>query len=92
MSKYLRDGYNDDVANIYYTEGSNIGFDQSAVPTVFASGVSPDSVPWSTTEDIIQDIVRVGPFNAGATPMETEDIPLISTSMPGCPYRMTSYT
>ena len=28
----------------------------------------------------------------GATPMETEDSPLISTAMPGCPYRMTSYT
>ena len=24
--------------------------------------------------------------------METEDSPLISTAMPGCPYRMTSYT
>ena len=71
---------------------SNIGSDQSAVPTVFASGVSPDSIPWSTAEDIIQDIVREGPFDAGATPMETEDSPLISTAMPGCPYRMTSYT
>ena len=71
---------------------SNIGIDQSAVPTVFASGVSPDSLPWSTAEDIIRDIVREGPFDAGATPMETEDNPLISTSMPGCPYIMTSYT
>ena len=71
---------------------SNIGIDQSAVPTVFASGVSPDSIPWSTAEDIIRDIVREGPFDAGATPMETEDSPLTSTSMPGCPYRMTSYT
>ena len=71
---------------------SNIGIDQSAVPTVFASGVSPDSIPWSTAEDIIRDIVREGPFDAGATPMETEDSPLINTSMPGCPYQMTSYT
>ena len=71
---------------------SNIGSDQSAAPTVFASGVSPDSIPWSTAEDIIRDIVREGPFDAGATPMETEDSPLISTAMPGCPYRMTSYT
>ena len=70
---------------------SNIGIDQSAVPTVYASGVSPDSMPWSTAEDIIRDIIREGPFDAGATPMETEDSPLISTSMPGCPYRMTSY-
>ena len=66
--------------------------DQSAVPTVFASGVSPDSIPWSTAEDIIRDIVREGPFDVGATPIETEDSPLINTSMPGCPYRMTSYT
>ena len=68
---------------------SSIGIDQSAVPTVFASGVSPDSIPWSTAEDIIRDIVREGPFDVGATPMKTEDSPLINTSMPGCPYRMT---
>ena len=37
---------------------SNIGIDQSAVPTVFASGVSSDSIPWSTAEDIIRDIVK----------------------------------
>ena len=49
-------------------QDSNIGSDQSAVPTVFASGVSPDSMPWSTAEDIIRDIVREGPFDAGATP------------------------
>ena len=64
----------------------NIGFNQSAVPTVFTSGVSSDSIPWSTAENIIRDIVREGPFDAG------EDSPLISTGMPGCPYRMTSYT
>ena len=71
---------------------SSIGIDQSAVPTVFASGVSLDSIPWSTAEDIIRDIVREGPFDVGATPMETEDSPLRNTSMPGCPYRITSYT
>ena len=49
-------------------QDSNIGSDQSAVPTVFASGVSSDSIPWSTAEDIIRDIVREGPFDAGATP------------------------
>ena len=63
---------------------SNIGYDQSVAPTALASGVSPDSIPWSTAEDIIWDIVREGPFDAGATPMETEDSPLISTAMPGC--------
>ena len=71
---------------------SSIGIDQSAVPTMYASGVSPDTIPWSTAEDIIRDIVREGLFDVDATPMETEDSPLINTSMPGCPYRMTSYT
>ena len=71
---------------------SSIGIDQSAVPTVYASGVSPDAIPWSTAEDIIRDIVREGPFDVDTTPMDTEDSPLINTSMPGCPYRMTSYT
>ena len=71
---------------------SSIGIDQSAVPTVYASGVSPDAIPWSTAEDIIRDIVREGPFDVNTTPMDMEDSPLINTSMPGCPYRMTSYT
>ena len=59
----------------------NIGSDQSA-----------DSIPWSTAEDIIRDIVREGPFDTGTTPMDTEDSLLIIAGMPGCPYRMTSYT
>ena len=33
-----------------------------------------------------------GPFDVRATPMETEDSTLITASMLGCPYRMTSYT
>ena len=70
----------------------SIGVDQSAVPTVYASGVSPDSIPWSTAEDIIRDIAREGPFDADTTLMDTEDSPLINASMPGCPFRMTSYT
>ena len=70
----------------------SIGVDQSAVPMVYASGVSPDSIPWSTAEDIIRDIAREGPFDADTTPMDTEDSPLINASMPGCPFRMTSYT
>ena len=63
-------------------ELDNIFPDQSAVPTVLASGVSPDSIPWSTAEDIIRDISREGPFDASATPMDTEDSPLISTGLP----------
>ena len=71
---------------------ANLLPDQSAVPTVLASGVSLDSIPWSTVEDIIRDIAREGPFDASDTPMDTEESPLISTGLPGCPYQMTSYT
>ena len=34
----------------------SVGVDQSSVPTVYASGVTPDNIPWSTAEDIIRDI------------------------------------
>ena len=64
---------------------SCIGMDQSAVPTVYASGVSPDAIPWSTAEDIIRDIVREGPFDVDTTPMYTEDSPLINTEYAGVP-------
>ena len=40
---------------------TNLFPNQSAVPTVLASGVSLDSIPWSTAEDIIRDIAREGP-------------------------------
>ena len=70
----------------------SVGVDQSSVPTVYASGVTPDNIPWSTAEDIIRDIAREGPFDPDTTPMDTEDSPLINDSMPGCPFRMTSYT
>ena len=71
---------------------ANIFPDQSAVSTVLASGVSPDSIQWSTAEDIVRDISREGPFDASASPMDTADGPLISTGLPGCPFRITSYT
>ena len=70
----------------------SVGVDQSSKPTIYASGVTPDSIPWSTAEDIIRDIAREGPFNPDTTPMDTEDSPLITASMPGCPFWMTSYT
>ena len=70
----------------------SVGVDQSSVPTIYASGVTPDSIPWSTAEDIIRDIAREGPFDPDTTPMDTEDSPLINASLPGCPFRMTSYT
>ena len=30
-----------------------------------------------------------GPFDAGASPMDTEDSPLITTGLLGCPFRIT---
>ena len=37
------------------------------------------------------DITREGRFDDFASPMDTEDSPLVMTGLPGCPYRMTSY-
>ena len=39
----------------------------------------------------MRDISREGPFDASASPMDTADGPLISTGLPGCPYRIKSY-
>ena len=64
----------------------------SGIPTIVASGASPNSVSWSSAVDIIGDISREGPFEAGTSPMDTDDGPLISTALPGCPYRFMSYT
>ena len=40
---------------------SSIGIDQSAVPTVFASGVSLDSIPWSTATEVLSSLPRDRP-------------------------------
>ena len=37
------------------------------------------------------DVSREGPFDAYSSPMDTGDSPLITTGLPGCPYRITSY-
>ena len=37
------------------------------------------------------DIAREGPFDTSALPMDTEDSLLVTTGLPGCPYRFTSY-
>ena len=39
-----------------------------------------------------RDVSREGPFDAYCAPMDTGDCPLVSTVLPGCPYRITSYT
>ena len=54
---------------IYNTpKDSNIGIDQSAVPTVFASGVSPDSIPWSTAEGYHKGYCQGRTFLCGCDP------------------------
>ena len=38
------------------------------------------------------DVSREGPFDAHASPMDTGDSPLVTTGLPGCPYRIASYS
>ena len=38
------------------------------------------------------DVSREGPFDAYCTPMDIGDSPLVATGLPGCSYRITSYT
>ena len=47
--------------------------------------------PLSSDTAQIADISGEGPFDAFASPMDTEDSPLVTTGLPGCPYRITSY-
>ena len=64
---------------------------QFSVATVLASGTSPRPAQWSTGTARMEDITREGPFDAFASPMDTEDSPLVTTGLPGCPYRIMSY-
>ena len=64
---------------------------QSSVQTVLGSGASPRPEQWSNDMARIEDIAREGPFDAFASPIDTEDSPLVTTGLPGCPYRITSY-
>ena len=59
----------------------------SSVSTVLASGVQ-----WSTNRDRLEDVTREGPFDAVDSPMDTDNSPLVTAGLPGCPYRITSYT
>ena len=76
-----------------YTMPSGLAYmlGQSSVQTVLASGASPRPEGWSSDTAQIADIAREGPFDAFASPMDTEDSPLVTTRLPGCPYRITSY-
>ena len=61
-----------------YTLPSGLAYmpGQSSFQTVLASGTSSRPKIWSS---------------AIASPLDTEDSPLLTTGLPGCPYRLTSY-
>ena len=65
---------------------------QSSVQTVRASAAPSRPEGWSSDMPRTADVSREGPFDAYAAPMDMEDSPLVSTGLPGCPYRITSYT
>ena len=65
---------------------------QSSVQTVMASAVSSRPEGWSSGVPGTFDVSREGPFDAYSSPMDTGDSPLVATGLPGCPYRITSYT
>ena len=65
---------------------------QSSVQMVMASAVSSGLEWWSSGMSQTLDVSREGPFDAYSSPMDTGDSPLITTGLPGCPYRITSYT
>ena len=65
---------------------------QSSVQTVMASAASSQPEGWSSDTPRTVDISREGPFDAYTSPMDTEDSPLVTTGLPGCPYQNTSYT
>ena len=76
-----------------YTLPSGLSYipGQSSVQTVLASGASSRPEGWSSATAQSADIAREGPFDAFAYPMDTEDSPLVTTGLPGYPYRITSY-
>ena len=76
-----------------YTMPSGLAYmpGQSSVQTVLASGASTRPEGWSSDTAQIAHIAREGPFDAFASPMDTEDSPLVTTGLPGCPYRITSH-
>ena len=66
-----------------YTLPSGLAYmsGQSSVQTVLASGASSRPEGWSSATAQIADIAREGPFDAFASSMDTEDIPLVTTGL-----------
>ena len=77
-----------------YTMPSGLAYmpGQSSVQTVLTSSASSRPEGWSSDTPRTTDISREGPFDAYTSLMDTEDSPLVTTGLPGCPYRITSYT
>ena len=65
---------------------------QSSVQRVMGSVASARPEGWSSDTPRTVDISREGSFDAYACLMDTADSPLVTTGLPGCPYRITSYT
>ena len=79
-----------------YTMPSGLAYmpGQSSVQTVLASAASSLPEGWSSDTPRTTDISREGPFahTVYTSLMDTEDSPLVTTGLPDCPYRITSYT
>ena len=60
--------------------------------TILAPGVPLQQGRWSSAMPQTRDVSREGLFDAYCSPMDTGDYPLVSTGLPGCPYRFKSYT
>ena len=56
------------------------------------AGVSVTRWPHASVFSFSRDVSREGPFNVYCMPSDTGNHPLISEGLPGCPYRMTSYS
>ena len=60
--------------------------------TILAPGVPLQQGRCSSAIPQTRDVSREGLFDAYCSLMDTGDCPLVSTGLPGCPYRITSYT
>ena len=65
---------------------------QSLVPMVRASAGSSQPEGWSSGMPRTDNVSWEGPFDMYTSPMDTGVSPLVATGLPGCPYRITSYT
>ena len=63
----------------------------SSVQTVLASGAFPRPEQWSNGIARMENITREVPCDDFTSPMDTEDSPLVTTGLQGCPYRIKSY-